>query len=38
VPSQTDAALIHAVPLKMVEDGTGYKLYAGKKWIAIQTE
>src|SRR6201984_2569279 len=28
--SQTDAALQHAVPLKIVEDGGGYKLYAGK--------
>jgi len=36
--SQTDAALQHAVPLKLVEDGAGYKLYAGKKWIGIKTE
>jgi hypothetical protein len=36
--SQTDAALQHAVPLKLVEDGAGYKLYAGKKWVAIKTE
>ena len=35
---QTDAALQHAVPLKLVEDGQGYKLYAGKKWIAIKAE
>jgi hypothetical protein len=35
---QTDQALQHAVPLKLVEDGTGYKLYAGKKWIAIKAE
>jgi hypothetical protein len=35
---QTDQALQHAVPLKLVEDGTGYKLYAGKKWIAIKSE
>ena len=37
-PSQTDAALQHAVPLKLVEDGAGYKLYAGKKWVGIKTE
>jgi hypothetical protein len=37
-PSQTDAALQRAVPLKLVEDGTGYKLYAGKKWVGIKTE
>jgi hypothetical protein len=36
VPSQTDAELKHAVPLKLVEDGAGYKLYAGKKWVAIK--
>lgn len=38
VPSQTDAALLHAVPLKMIEDGAGYKLYAGKKFVGITTE
>jgi hypothetical protein len=37
-PSQTDAALQHAVPLKLVEDGTGYKLYAGKKWVGIKAD
>jgi hypothetical protein len=35
---QTDQALQHAVPLKLIEDGAGYKLYAGKKWIAIKAE
>jgi hypothetical protein len=38
VPSQTEQALQHAVPLKLVEDGTGYKLYAGKKWVEIKVE
>jgi len=38
VASQTDAALQHAVPLKLVEDGDGFKLYAGKKWVAIKAE
>jgi hypothetical protein len=37
-PSQTDAALQHAVPLKLVEDGAGYKLYAGKKWVGIKAD
>ena len=37
-PSQTDAALQRAVPLKLVEDGAGYKLYAGKKWVSIKTK
>ena len=35
---QTDQALQHAVPLKLLEDGDGYKLYAGKKWIGIKPE
>lgn len=38
VASQTDAAVQHAVPLKLVEDGDGYKLYAGKKWVGIKAE
>jgi hypothetical protein len=37
-PCQTDQALSRAVPLKLVEDGTGYKLYAGKKWVAVKAE
>lgn len=36
--SQTDQTLQHAVPLKLVEDGSGYKLYAGKKWVGIKAE
>lgn len=36
--SQTDQALQRAVPLKLVEDGEGYKLYAGKKWVGIRAE
>lgn len=38
VPFQTDSALPRAVPLKMVEAGSGYKLYAGKKWVEIAPE
>jgi hypothetical protein len=38
VPSQTDSALQRAVPLKLVEDGAGYKLYAGKRWVGIKAE
>jgi hypothetical protein len=38
VSYQTDSALQRAVPLKLVEDGNGYKLYAGKKWIAVKVE
>jgi hypothetical protein len=36
--SQTDSAIVHAVPLKLVEDGEGYKLYAGKKWVGLKPE
>lgn len=35
---QTDAALQRPVPLKLVEDGDAYKLYAGRKWISIKPE
>jgi len=38
VEYQTDDALQRAVPLKLVEDGDGYKLYAGKKWVGIKVE
>ena len=35
---QTDQALPRAVPLKLVEDGAEYKLFAGKKWVEIKPE
>ena len=38
VPYQTDTELKRAVPMKMVEDGASYKLYAGKKWVAVKVE
>jgi len=28
----------HAVPLKLETDGSGYKLYAGKKWVGIKAD
>jgi hypothetical protein len=28
----------HAVPLKLDPDGSGYKLYAGKKWVGIKAD
>jgi hypothetical protein len=37
-PYQTDAGLKRPVPLKLVEDGAGYKLYAGKKWVAVKVQ
>jgi len=36
--AQTDSALQRPVPLKLIEDGAGYKLYAGRKWVAIKAE
>jgi hypothetical protein len=36
--SQMDPALQRAVPLKLIEDGDGYKLYAGKKYVGIKVE
>jgi len=35
---QTDAELRRPMPLKMVEDGAGYKLYAGRKWVGVKPE
>jgi hypothetical protein len=38
VPYQTDASLKRAVPLKLTEEAGAYKLYAGKKWVAVKPE
>src|SRR5580704_8057929 len=38
VPYQTDADRKRPMPLKMVEGGAGYKLYAGRKWISVKPE
>ncbi len=38
VPSKTEQALQRAVPLKLVEAGEAYRLYAGKKWVEIRPE
>jgi len=38
VISEAYPQMEHAVPLKLVADGSGYKLYAGKKWVGIKTE
>jgi hypothetical protein len=38
VSYQTDAELKRPTPLKMVDDGGGYKLYAGRKWVAVKPE
>jgi hypothetical protein len=38
VASQTDQDLKRPVPLKLVADGDGYKLYAGRKWVGIKAQ
>jgi hypothetical protein len=38
VSYQTDTEMKRPVPLKLVEDGSGYRLYAGKKWVALKPE
>jgi hypothetical protein len=38
VPSKTEKALQRAVPLRLVEGGGAYRLYAGKKWVEIRLE
>ena len=38
ISSQKDDQLKHPVPLKFEKDGSGYKLYAGRSYIAIQAE
>jgi hypothetical protein len=38
VTAHLDEHLAHAVPLKIVEDGGAYKLYAGKKWVSLRPE
>ncbi len=35
---ETDQALKRPVPLKLVEDGAGYKLYSGRKWVAVKSQ
>lgn len=35
---QTDQELKRPVPLKLIEDGDGYKVYAGRKWVALKAE
>ncbi|HVO81913.1 MAG TPA: hypothetical protein VMT28_14350 [Terriglobales bacterium] len=38
VAAQTDDKLAHPVPLKIAEEGGAYRLYAGKKWVALSAE
>jgi hypothetical protein len=38
VDASTDENLKRPVPLKIVEEGGAYRLYAGKKWVSIKTQ
>jgi hypothetical protein len=38
VGATMDDKLARPVPLKMVEDGGGYRLYTGKKWVLLKAE
>jgi len=38
VSFETDSSLKRPVPLKLVEDGAGYKFYAGRKWVSMKLE
>ena len=36
--AKVEQDLKRPVPLKLIEDGGAYKLYAGRKWVGIKTE
>jgi len=38
VAAKVDDNLARPVPLKMVQDGDSYRLYAGKKWVSLKAE
>jgi hypothetical protein len=38
VATTTDEKLAHPVPLKIVQDGSGYRLYDGRKWVSLKPE
>jgi len=38
VAGQIDDKLPHPVPLKIVEDGGAYRLYAGRQWVSLKPE
>jgi len=38
VSARVDDKLAHPVPLKIVEDGGGYRLYAGRKWVTLKAQ
>lgn len=38
VPFQNDQEMKRPVPLQLIQDGDGYKLYAGRKWVSIKVQ
>ena len=38
VAGKIDEKLAHPVPLKIVDDGGAYRLYAGRKWVSLKAE
>lgn len=38
VATSTDEKVAHPVPLKMMEDGDGYRLYHGKTFVVLKTQ
>lgn len=38
VAGKIDEKLAHPVPLKIVDDGGTYRLYAGRKWVSLKAE
>ena len=38
VASASDDKLAHPVPLKMMQDGDGYRLYHGRNYVALKAQ
>jgi hypothetical protein len=38
VSGKKDEELKRAMPLKIVQDGSNYRLYAGKKYVTLELE
>jgi hypothetical protein len=38
VGAKLEDKLAHPVPLKIVKDGGGYRLYAGRKWVTLKVQ
>ncbi|MGH9502000.1 MAG: hypothetical protein ACRD20_04030 [Terriglobales bacterium] len=38
VAGKIDQKLAHPVPLKIIEDGGAFRLYAGRKWVSLKAE